>query len=53
MGVDANIIKIHGSSKSSTVQFAMIQAEKMISGNVVSAIKNNVQKILSVQNKSE
>ena len=53
LGVDANIIKIHGSSKSSTVQFAMIQAEKMISGNVVSAIKNNVQKILSVQNKSE
>lgn len=53
LGVDANIIKIHGSSKSSAVCFAMLQAEKMISGNVVCSIKDNMEKILSCQDKSE
>lgn len=42
LGVDANIIKIHGSSKSSAVVYAMVQASKMIEGKVISSIKQNV-----------
>lgn len=42
LGVDANIIKIHGSSKSSAVVYAMIQASKMVEGKVLGAIKQNV-----------
>ena len=45
MGVDANIIKIHGSSKSSAVVYAMIQADKMMEGKVLSAIKQNVNEM--------
>ncbi len=39
LGVNANIIKIHGSSKSSAVVYAMIQACKMMEGKVLSSIK--------------
>lgn len=53
LGADANIIKIHGSSKSSAISFAMVQAEKMISGNVVSSIKENMQNIISCQDKAD
>lgn len=53
LGVDANIIKIHGSSKSSAVCFAMLQAEKMVSGNVVCSIKENMQKIISCQDNAD
>ncbi len=42
LGVNANIIKIHGSSKAATVGYAMLQAEKMITGNVVEAIKQSM-----------
>lgn len=45
LGVDANIIKIHGSSKASAVMYAMKQAEKMIEGDVLSIVKANVGKI--------
>lgn len=45
LGVDANIIKIHGSSKSSAVVYAMIQADKMMEGKVLSAIKQNVNEM--------
>lgn len=44
LGVDANIIKIHGSSKSSAVVYAMIQASKMIEGRILYSIKDNVAK---------
>ncbi len=45
LGVNANIIKIHGSSKAPAVMYAMLQAEKMVSGNVVSAITENLRKM--------
>lgn len=53
LGVDANIIKIHGSSKASAVMYAMQQAEKMIEGEVVSKIKRNLQSIMAEQNNNE
>ncbi len=42
LGVNANLIKIHGSSKASAVPYAMQQAEKMITGKVVSMITENL-----------
>ncbi len=46
LGIEANVIKIHGSSKSSTVKYAMLQAEKMIEGHVVEKIINTTDLLL-------
>lgn len=53
LGVDANVIKIHGSSTSASVVYAMMQAQKMIKGNVVPKIKHNIEHILSEVNTVE
>ena len=53
LGVNANVIKIHGSSRSSSVVYAMAQAEKMINGNVVSIIRKNFESMMSKQIKAD